>query len=73
MYERKDWKDSEFVCKVRIKKEKSEFLKKNKGKKTMAGFLDLIIDNYIKYGFKQIPTKKKQDNQRTPITFKRLS
>ena len=48
MYERKDWKDSEYTNLIRIKKEKSEFLKKNKGKKTMAGFLNEIIDYYEK-------------------------
>jgi hypothetical protein len=64
MYEKKDWKDSEFICKVRIKKEKSEFLKKYKGKKTIAGFLDEIINFYKKNGLDQISNPKKNNNHK---------
>jgi len=45
-YKKQDWKDSEYTSFIRIKKEKSEFLKKLKGRKTMAGFLDEIINFY---------------------------
>lgn len=60
MYEIKDWKDSEFEKVVRIKKEDLEFLKKEKGKKTIAGMLSFIINFYKENG-----PKKLQSNQRT--------
>ena len=49
----RDWRDSEFTKHVRVKEEKHEMIKRKKGKKSMAGKLDEIIDfwenNYENY------------------------
>jgi hypothetical protein len=60
MYEYKEWKDSEYTAKVRIKKEQLDFIKGAKGKKTIAGKLNEIINFYKKYG-------KDESNRQTPI------
>ena len=54
MYEIKDWKYSEFEKVVRIKKEDLEFLKNEKGKKTIAGMLSFIINFYKENGLKKL-------------------
>ncbi len=49
----RDWRDSEFTKHVRVKAEKHEMIKRKKGKKSIAGKLDEIIDfwehNYENY------------------------
>jgi hypothetical protein len=49
----RDWRDSEFTKHVRVKEEKHEMIKRKKGKKSIAGKLDEIIDfwehNYENY------------------------
>lgn len=41
---RRDWRDSEFTKHIRVKEEKHGMIKRKKGKKSMAGKLDEIID-----------------------------
>lgn len=49
--EKKDWGETEYTERVRITKEDLEWLKKKKGKKTLAGKLQEIIKVYReKYG-----------------------
>ena len=40
------WKESEYQKLVRIKEDKLNWLKENKGKLTIAGFLDKIINKH---------------------------
>ena len=42
----RDYKTSEYQKTIGIKLENLEWIKKNKGKKSAAGFLDLIINKY---------------------------
>lgn len=48
----KTYKDSKFGKIIRLKKSQLDWLKKNKPKeiKTLAGYLDIIINNYKKNG-----------------------
>ena len=41
---RRDWRDSEFTKHIRVKEEKHGMIKRKKGKKSIAGKLDEIID-----------------------------
>ena len=41
-----NWKTSEYKTTVGIKPEKKEWIRKNKGKKSIAGKLDEIIEFY---------------------------
>lgn len=43
-----DFKQSPYTQRVRIKADKLEYLKRQKGKKSIAGKLDEIINFYIK-------------------------
>jgi len=58
MYEKKDWKDSEFDKIVRIKSEDLEFLKKVKKFKSIAGMLHFIISKYRKDVLQNMPKKQ---------------
>lgn len=40
----RDWGDSEFTKHVRVKERKHDLIKRKKGKKSMAGKLDEIIE-----------------------------
>lgn len=42
----RDYKTSEYKKTIGIKLENLDWIKKNKGKKSAAGFLDLIINKY---------------------------
>jgi len=44
-----NWKTSKYTKTIGIKPEKLDWIKKNKGKKSAAGFLDIIINNYKKH------------------------
>ena len=46
------WKNTNYTELVRIKKEDKQWLKENKGKLSMAGYLHKIINNYKSYGTK---------------------
>jgi hypothetical protein len=45
---KRDWTGSRFGPPVRVTKESHEWLKEKKGKKSMAGFLEYIINKYKK-------------------------
>jgi hypothetical protein len=45
---RSNWKTSEYTKVIAIKAEQLEWIKLNKGKKSAAGFLDTIINQYKK-------------------------
>jgi hypothetical protein len=44
----KFFEKNDYTDKIRIKPEKLDWLRKNKGTKTQAAFLDEILENYIK-------------------------
>jgi len=50
---KRDWGESEYTNHIRVKKSKHELIKLKKGKKTIAGKLDEIID-YWEENNKQI-------------------
>jgi len=45
---KKKWEESEYKSVIRLKPEKQEWIRENKGKSSMAGFLNKIINYYIK-------------------------
>ena len=49
---------SDFNKLVRIRKRQLDWLKLNKKTKTVAGFLDIIINNYKKNGTNETDTNK---------------
>lgn len=51
MKEKRDWEDTDFTEKIRISREDLEYVKKIKGKKSLARTLQEIIKKY-KYGNK---------------------
>lgn len=55
MKEKRDWRDSEFTKHIRVKEKKHDLIKRKRGKKSIAGKLDEIIDfweeNEGKFGY----------------------
>lgn len=49
---RSNWATSEYTKAIGIKPEQLEWIKQNKGKKSAAGFLDIIIQKYKNGGTK---------------------
>lgn len=58
MAERKDFKDSVYDGIVRIRKSNIEDIRKTKGKKSIAGKLDEIIEFYFTNKFNQNESKQ---------------
>ena len=48
----RDHKHSEYTKAIGIKEEKMDYILNNRGKKSRAGFLNAIIDFYIKHNGK---------------------
>ena len=57
---RSNWATSEYTKVIAIKAEQLEWIKQNKGKKSAAGFLDIIINNYQQYEFKNKGKRNKE-------------
>lgn len=47
---KRDWGESEYTNHIRVKKSKHELIKSKRGKKTIAGKLDEIIDYWYENG-----------------------
>ncbi len=52
-WNKKDWKESEFSKLIRIKGDKWDYIDATKGRKSLAGRLDQILEDYLKMEIEQ--------------------